>query len=101
MKCLLNPKAYGQAYNLCGEEILTYDAFFHELRKASEAEVAEIPLTVQEAESQGVPLPFPVTEAETELHSNEKGKIQLGLHYTEIGEGMAKTYWAFRNVYGG
>lgn len=101
MKCLLNPKAYGQAYNLCGEEILTYDTFFEELRQASEAEVEELPMTVGEAESQGLPLPFPVTEEETELYSNEKGKMQLGLQYTGIAEGMAKTYRAFRNVYGG
>ena len=65
MKCLLNPEAYGQAYNLCGEEILT----------------------------------FPLAEEETELYSTEKGKERLGLHYTDISEGMARTYRAFRNVY--
>lgn len=98
LKCLLNPKAYGQAYNLCGEEILTYDEFFRELRRASDVEAQEIPLTAREAESQGLPLPFPLTEAETELYSNEKGKEQLGLRYLDIGEGMARTYRAFRNI---
>ena len=67
LSCLLNPRAYGQAYNLCGEEVLTYDAFFRELGKASDVEAREIPLTAREAESQGLPLPFPLTEAETEL----------------------------------
>ncbi len=98
LKCLLNQKAYGQAYNLCGEEILTYDEFFRELRRASDVEAQEIPLTAREAESQGLPLPFPLTEAETELYSNEKGKEQLGLRYLDIGEGMARTYRAFRNI---
>lgn len=98
VKCLLNPKAYGQAYNLCGEEILTYESFFRELRQASDVEVQEISLTVREAEEQGLPLPFPVTEAETELYSNEKGKARLGLCYTDIAEGMARTYRAFCNL---
>lgn len=99
MKCLLNPEAYGQAYNLCGEEILTYDGFFRELRRASDVEVQEVALTAREAEGQGLPLPFPLTEEEAELYSNEKGKERLGLHYTDISEGMARTYRAFRNVY--
>ncbi|MCI9338346.1 MAG: NAD-dependent epimerase/dehydratase family protein [Lachnospiraceae bacterium] len=98
LKCLLNPKAYGQAYNLCGEEILTYEAFFRELRRVSDVEAQEVALTVREAEGQGLPLPFPVTEEETELYSNEKGKVQLGLHYTDIAEGMARTYRAFRDI---
>ncbi len=99
MKCLLNPEAYGQAYNLCGEEILTYDGLFRELRRASDVEVQEVALTAREAEGQGLPLPFPLTEEEAELYSNEKGKERLGLHYTDISEGMARTYRAFRNVY--
>ncbi len=98
LSCLLNPRAYGQAYNLCGEEVLTYDAFFRELGKASDVEAREIPLTAREAESQGLPLPFPLTEAETELYSNEKSKEELGLRYMDIGEGMARTYRAFRDI---
>ena len=98
LNCLLNPRAYGQAYNLCGEEVLTYEDFFRELGKASDVEAREIPLTAREAESQGLPLPFPLTEAETELYSNEKSKEELGLRYMDIGEGMARTYRAFRDI---
>lgn len=101
LKCLCNPRAYGQAYNLCGEEILTYETFYEELKKAADREVAEVCLTVQEAQAQGVPLPFPVAEEETELCSNEKGKSELGIGYLALSEGMARTYRAFRNVYGG
>lgn len=101
LKCLHNPKAYGQAYNLCGEEILTYGIFYEALKQAAHREVAEVCLTVQEAQAQGVPLPFPVAEEETELYSNEKGKAQLGIGYLSLSEGMARTYRAFRNVYGG
>lgn len=100
LKCLLNETACGQAYNLCGDEILTYDSFFDGLKKAADTEVREIPISYERAAKQGIPLPFPVTEAETELCSNEKSRRELGMVYTEFSEGIAKTYWAFKGVYG-
>lgn len=103
LKCLGEEKAYGQAYNLCQDEILTYESFFETLKRAAEPEdlegLAEVPLTVEQAMSQGVPVPFPATAAETHLCDNTKGKEQLGLSYTDFEEGMRRTYRAFRNVY--
>lgn len=101
IKCLLNEAAYGQAYNLCQDEMMTYDLFFEELKKAADVELTEIAVTVEEARRQGIPLPFPVTEAETELYSNEKSKEALGIRYTSISDGMARTYRAMKGVYGG
>lgn len=101
--CLGNERAYGQAYNLCGEEILTYDRFFDTLRAVAQSEdlegLAEVPFTVEQAAAQGVPVPFPATAAETHLCDNTKGKAELGLVYTDFEEGMRRTYRAFRNVY--
>lgn len=99
LKCLLNERAYGQAYNLCGEEILNYDLFFEALKNAADTEANEIPLNCGEALQQGIPLPFPISEAETELYSNEKSKKELGMNYTSFAEGMARTYRAFRGVF--
>ena len=99
LKCLLNTDAYGQAYNLSQDEILTYDHFFEALRKASDVEVRELPLTCEEAIAQGIPLPFSVMEAESELYSNEKSKKELGMSYTGFAEGMARTYRAFKGVF--
>ena len=101
-RCLRNAETYGQAYNICGDEILTYDLFAEELKKAADgnAQIREIPIPWEHAAAQGIPLPFPVTEEETELCSNEKSKRGLGMEYTPLGEGMAKTYRAFRGVYG-
>lgn len=100
-RCLLNERAYGQAYNLCQDEIMDYDSFYQYLAGAAEMEVREIPLTCSQAQQQGVPLPFPVGQEETLLVSNEKSKTELGLKYTDMGEGMRKTYRAFKGVYGG
>ena len=98
-----NARAYGQAYNACGEGNFTYGRFFETLRKAAQPEdlegLVEVPLTVEHAASQGVPMPFPVMEEETHLCDNAKGKAELGIVYAEFEEGMRRTYRAFRNVY--
>ena len=99
LRCLLNPAAYGQAYNLCQEQAVSYDVFFDLLKRVSDVEFDEISLTAEAAERQGVPLPFPVTAQETELYSNEKSRRELALSYTELSEGMARTYRAFKGVY--
>lgn len=99
LKCLLNERTYGQAYNLCGEEILNYDLFFEGLKNAADTETPEISLTWQEAVERGIPLPFPVSEQESELYSNEKSKGELGMSYTCFEEGAARTYRAFQGVY--
>lgn len=103
LKCLGNEKAYGRAYNLCQDEIITYERFFETLKKAAEPEdlegMAEVPLTVEQAAAQGVPVPFPATAAETHLCDNSRGKEELGISYTDFGEGMRRTYRAFRSVY--
>lgn len=100
-RCLLNKRAYGQAYNLCQDEIMDYDRFYQYLAEAAEMEVTEIPLTCSQAQQQGIPLPFPLEPEETLLASNEKSRMELGLAYTDMREGMAKTFRAFKGVYGG
>lgn len=99
LKCLLNEKTYGQAYNLCQKEIVTYDSLYEELRKAAGSEPEELAVTAEEAVSRGIPLPFPVTEEETELYSNEKSRRELGMEYLSFSEGMSRTYRAFRGVF--
>lgn len=101
MHCLLNEAAYGQAYNLCQDEILDYEIFCQKLVEVADIDFSEVPLTCEQAQRQGVPLPFPLTAEETLLCSNEKGKEELGLTYTDFSEGMAKTYKAFKNIYEG
>lgn len=105
LKCLGNTKAYGQAYNLCQDQILTYDDFFAMLKTVAGPEdlegLIEVSMTVEEAAAQGVPVPFPATASETHLCDNDKGKRELGILYTDFEEGMKRTYRAFRNVYRG
>lgn len=103
LRVIGNEHAYGQAYNLCQDEIVTYDGFFRALIDAAEPEIAEelreIPLSLDSAEAQQVPIPFPATAQETELCSNEKSKRELGIEYIDFAEGIRRTYQAFKHVY--
>ena len=115
LRVISDEKAYGQSYNLCQDEVVTYDSFFETLKAAAKdvsdgeyqnvtaplmtEELQEIPITVEEAEVQQIPIPFPATAAETELCSNEKSKRELGLKYTDFAEGMRRTFRAFKNVF--
>lgn len=108
IKCMGNDKAFEQSYNLCGDEVVTYDMLADALIKGAgkikedrkETPIRQFSMTVQEAEQQGLPLSFPVTGAETELCSNEKSKAELGMEYISLEEGMARTCQAFWGVYG-
>lgn len=103
LNCLGNEEAYGQAYNLCQDETVTYESFFETLKKVAQPEdlegLIEVPLRVEQAVAQGVPVPFPATASETHLCENAKGKAELGLTYTDFAEGMRRTYRAFRGVF--
>jgi len=103
LKCLGNEGAFGQAYNICQDQVLTYELFFDALQAAAEPEdlagLTWVPITVEQAAGQGVPIPFPATAAETHLCDNEKGKRELALSYTPFEEGMRKTYRVFRHVF--
>lgn len=103
LKVLGNEKAYGQSYNLCQNEVVTYDIFFKMLKEVADPEVTEslqeIPITVDSAMAQQIPIPFPATAEEIQLCSNEKSKTELGMEYTDFKEGMRRTYNAFKRVF--
>ena len=111
LKCLGAPAAFDRAFNLCGEEEMDYRTLSELLRRAAARETPEsqeaaavqsvrtVPMTAEEAESRGIPLPFPVRAEETERYSNERGKRELGIAYTPAEEGIARTYRAFAGIF--
>lgn len=99
LKCLGNTVSFSQAYNLCPDGSTDYRSLVDLLWRAAEEEPATVPMTAAEAESGGIPLPFPVFAAETEDYSNEKGKRELGLTYTPISVGISRTYRAFAGIF--
>lgn len=107
IKCMGNEKTYGQSYNLCGDEVVTYGMLADALLKGAgrteqdekKPPIQQVLMTVQAATEQGLPLSFPVTKAETELCSNAKSKAELGMQYISLEEGMERTCKAFWGVY--
>ena len=103
LRTLGNEKAYGQAFNLCQDGDVDYALFFQTLKEAADPEVRaalqDIPITVDSAMAQQIPIPFPAKAEETLLCSNEKSKRELGIVYTTLAEGMGRTYRAFKQVY--
>lgn len=86
MRCIGNVAAYGEAFNLCGDETVDYELFTNALVQAGQMAKTEpevplqlIPMTISQAQAQGLPLPFPVTEEETELYSNAKRVVSSNL----------------------
>lgn len=99
LKCLMNPKAFGRAYNICRGEPETYGSLADVLMRVCDVPVRELPTTAEQARQRGVPLPFAVRAQETELYDNTRSLQELGMTYTSLEEGMGRTYRAFRNVY--
>lgn len=99
MRCLGNPVSYRQVYNICQDGNTDYNALFTGLKQAAKEEVASVPMIAASAAERGIPLPFPVYAGESEDYSNEKGKQELGLTYTAVTEGLARTYRAFEGIY--
>ena len=99
LACIREEKAAGEAYNLSAPEILDYPAFMDTLEAVSDLPFTTRPVTVEEVLREGIPLPFPLKEAESELFSGEKLCRELGISYTPFREGMEKTYRAFKSVY--
>ena len=98
-KCLLNENAIGQVYNICNETPIDYHILFECLKEVADVPFQEILMTVNQATEQNVPLSFPVTAEETNLCAGAKSINDLGLNYTDLSDGMLKTYRAFKNVF--
>lgn len=53
--------------------------------------IEKVELTVADVEARQIPLPFPLTKAESEQYSDEKIR-RLGMEYTPAGAGMQETF---------
>ena len=86
-------KTQSHAYNICSKTI-NYADIMDTLSK-----IAQIPVSVRqalmEAKEKKVYLPFPVTEEENEIYDGSKAERELSIQYTNLFDGMKKTYECF------
>ena len=88
-----------EAFNLAAPEALDYGAFFDTLRRISGLPVETAPVTVREVLEQNIPLPFPLTDGESERYDGEKVCRELGVTYTPFEEGLSRTYQAMKPIF--
>jgi len=93
-----NEKAFGETFNLAGEEEVSYEMLFREMRDISKVPFDIYEVSVEEAIREGLPLPFPLQE--DALYGAAKAPESLGFSYTGFHEAFAKTMEVFLSVYG-
>ncbi len=86
-----------EAFNLTGSDPLTYASFEDALERAAGPFDRE-QVTVAQVTQAGVPLPFPLTAAESERYDGSR-ITQKGLSYTDPETGLRETFqfWRDRN----
>ena len=99
LACIEKPEAAGKAYNLAAPEVLDYPAYTETLAAVSDIPFVTRPVTAAQVLEENIPVPFPLTEEESELYRGDRITRELGLTYTPFREGMEKTYKAFKSVY--
>ncbi|MGN1015306.1 MAG: NAD-dependent epimerase/dehydratase family protein [Butyricicoccus sp.] len=94
-------RAKGREYNLSAPEVLDYPGYMETLRRAGEWEFATRAVSLRQIAQERIPLPFPLTEEESELFDGSRIVRELGLQYTDFLTGMRRTVKAFLEVYAG
>lgn len=99
--CCGNELAYGKIYNLCGDGVETYETFALKLQEVVPIPFEKVPVTVEQAIEQNLPLPFPLTREESERYSGDlvqelfpskTGEKETGFAYTKLLVGLRNTY---------
>jgi len=96
LRCAGNPKAHGRAFNLSGEELISYRRLIQVLEEVSGKSFPTTTLCVDEINRRGIPLPFPLDSHL--LYSGREIQRVLGFEYTPFEEGMKKTYEHYQAV---
>lgn len=86
-----NEKCFDKSFNLCGNEKVTYESFFESLKEAVKKNFEKIDISVADINERSIPMPFPLTEAESENYCSLYGDL-LGIKYKSLSEGLSLSY---------
>lgn len=88
-------KVYDCAVNICGDEVIDYEKFAKCLEQAVEIrlgkKIERVNVSVADVLEKGIPLPFPLTRAESERYAGGKAR-ELGVEFTALEDGLRETY---------
>ena len=88
--CIGNKNAYTKAFNLSGEELISYTRFVDVLRIITGKHISIESMSVHQIDARGIPLPFPLDEHL--IYSGTLITKDIGFSYTPFVEGMSATY---------
>ncbi|MBR1860301.1 MAG: NAD-dependent epimerase/dehydratase family protein [Lachnospiraceae bacterium] len=89
-----NPESYGKAFNICKNDLYTYDRFAELLKESIDTPFQRVDTDVATVNEKGIPLPFPLTKAESNYYDGTAIK-ELGLKYTDDVKAMRETYKSY------
>lgn len=90
-------RAFGKNYNLAGKETVDYSLLMEQLERCWGKPVQKQTMTCRQADSAGIPLPFPLDG--DVLYDGSRVVCDFGVGYTPLQFGMEKTFGAFRSVF--
>jgi nucleoside-diphosphate-sugar epimerase len=94
--CLENETVFGQAFNVAGEEQISYVVIADVLEEVCERKVERRVMTTDEIIRKRIPLPFPPDDHL--LYDGSKMRHALGFSHTSFTIGMAKTWKYYQKV---
>lgn len=90
LRSMGNPHAYNQAFNLTPPKMETYDSFAKALQECYEKPFEKLPVTVSQILEKNIPLPFPLTQEESNFYDGKKALCLIDA-YTILSDGLKKT----------
>lgn len=94
--CMENEKAHGQAYNVAGEEWISYTTMADMIEEVCGRVIQRRILSIDDIIREKVPMPFPPDEHL--LYDGTKLRNALGYNYTPFILGIAKTWRNYQAV---
>lgn len=86
-----NSAMYNKAINITGKETVSYESFAVALQYALDRPFDKIEISIDEINERQIPLPFPLTEEESESYISVNSNC-INLEYISLEEGLRKTY---------
>jgi nucleoside-diphosphate-sugar epimerase len=96
IQCLGNEKVFGRAFNVAGEELVSYRKMFEVFEEISGKTVSIQEMNIDEINEKRIPLPFPVDNHL--IYSGSKISEVLGFKYTPFLDGMRRAYQYYQMV---
>lgn len=95
-ECLGNQAVFNQAFNVCSEQLVSYQRLIEIFEKVCSRKLSIQKLSIPEIEERQIPLPFPLDSHL--IYSGTKLQRLFGFEYTPIEAGMKSTYDYYKLV---